>query len=458
MNYIEQYSAILKSAQHIHFTGIGGVSMSALAMIAKSQGKHVTGSDMNDSAAVQGLREAGIPVAVGHAAENAEGCDLLVYTAAVKDSNPELVYVKTHDIPHCERAALLGLLMKEYPHSIAVSGTHGKTTTTSMLSSVFLSAGSDPTVLVGANLSLIGGNHRIGHSPYSVYEACEYCNSFWNFYPDTAIILNIDADHLDFFKDMEDIQNSFKKFTHNIHPDGLLIINGDDPDCQCVREHSPVNTITFGLSDSNDVYARDIVFDHALASFTACKGNEALGKVQMNVGGSHNILNALAVIAAGLHYGLAFDAIVQGIAAFTGADRRFQIKGKVNGAVIVDDYAHHPTEIKATITAAKSAGYAPVTVIFQPHTFTRTKALMDEFAAALSEADQAVVTDIFSAREINTIGVKITDLRDKIPACKYIGGFDNIAAYINQIAAPNGCIILMGAGDVNQVANLLEME
>ncbi|MBQ6947290.1 MAG: UDP-N-acetylmuramate--L-alanine ligase, partial [Clostridia bacterium] len=392
MNNIDQYSAILREAQHIHFTGIGGVSMSALAMIAKSQGKKVTGSDMNESASVQALRAAGIDVAVGHAAENAAGCDMLVYTAAVKDSNPELVYAKTNDIPHCERAALLGLLMKEYPHSVAVAGTHGKTTTTSMLSSVFLSAEADPTVLVGANLSLIGGNHRIGHSEYGVYEACEYCNSFWNFYPDVAIILNIDADHLDFFKDLADIQNSFKKFTHNIHSEGCLIINGDDSNCRCVTEQSPVPVITFGLSAQNDVYATNIVFDHALATFTACKNGEELGQVQMNVGGKHNVLNALAVIAAGLHYGIPFDRIVDGITAFTGADRRFQIKGKVNGAVIVDDYAHHPTEIAATIASAKSAGYTPVTVIFQPHTFTRTKALMNEFAAALSAADRTVVT------------------------------------------------------------------
>ena len=458
MANINQYSEIFKNAKHIHFTGIGGVSMSALAMIAKSQGKTVTGSDMNESAAVLSLRAAGIAVAVGHAAENAAGCDMLVYTAAVKDSNPELVYVKTHDIPHCERAALLGLLMQQYEHSIAVAGTHGKTTTTSMLSSVFLHAKADPTVLVGANLSLIGGNHRVGKSEYSVYEACEYCNSFLNFYPDTAIILNIDADHLDFFKDLADIQNSFSKFTHNIHPKGCLIINGDDANCDCVQVQSPVEVITFGLKETNNVYAKDLVFDHALASFTACQNGKELGLVHMNVGGKHNVLNALAVIAAGLHYGLTFDTIAQGIAAFTGADRRFQIKGKVNEAVIVDDYAHHPTEIAATVASAKSAGYKPVTVIFQPHTFTRTKALMDEFATALSAADQVVVTDIYSAREINTIGVKITDLRDKIPGCRYIGAFEDIATFIKENAAPEGCFILMGAGDVNQIANLLEMD
>ncbi|MBR5783262.1 MAG: UDP-N-acetylmuramate--L-alanine ligase [Clostridia bacterium] len=456
MSHITEYSEIFKNARHIHFTGIGGVSMSALAMIAKSQGKKVTGSDISESASVLSLRAHGIEVAVGHHADNAIGCDLLVYTAAVKDNNPELVFVKTHSIPHCERAALLGLLMTQYPRSVAVSGTHGKTTTTSMLASVFMHAEQDPTVLVGADLSLIGGNYRIGASDYSVYEACEYCNSFWNFYPDTAIVLNVDADHLDFFKDLQDIQNSFSHFTHNITR--TLIINGDDENCRPVAKACPVKTYTFGLDKSNDYYADDITFDKACARFTAYRQGEKLGPVALHVGGKHNVLNALSVIAAADSYGIPFAAVSEGISLFTGADRRFQIKGKVNGAIIVDDYAHHPTEIAATIASAKAAGYAPVTVIFQPHTFTRTHFLMNEFATALSAADKVVVTDIYSAREINTIGVKITDLRDKIEGSEYIGDFTNIAKYITDCAAPNGCFILMGAGNVNQIAKLLEME
>ncbi len=458
MNHISEYSDIFRNAKHIHFTGIGGVSMSALAMIAKSQGKKVTGSDISESDSVLSLRAHGITVTVGHHADNAIGCDLLVYTAAVKDNNPELVFVKTNNIPHCERAALLGLLMAQYPHSVAVSGTHGKTTTTSMLASVFMSAKTDPTVLVGANLSIIGGNYRVGGSEYSVYEACEYCNSFHNFYPDAAIVLNVDEDHLDFFKDLADIQRSFVKFTHNINKNGVLIINGDDENCRPVIEGAPVKVITFGINEGNDITAKDIEFSGALASFTALQKGKALGRVQMNVGGQHNVLNALSVIATGLYYGLSFEDIAAGIAAFGGADRRFQIKGKVKGAVIVDDYAHHPTEISATIASAKAAGYQPVTVIFQPHTFTRTQALMDEFAAALSKADRVVVTDIYSAREINTIGVKITDLRDKIEGCRYIGDFTAIASFITENAADNGCFILMGAGNVNQIATLLEME
>lgn len=458
MSNISKYSAVFQDAKHIHFTGIGGVSMSALAMIAKSQGKKVTGSDISESDSVLSLRQSGITVTVGHHADNAIGCDLLVYTAAVKDNNPELVFAKTNNIPHCERAALLGLLMAQYPHSVAVSGTHGKTTTTSMLSSVFMKAETDPTVLVGANLSLIGGNYRVGASNYSVYEACEYCNSFHNFYPDAAIVLNVDADHLDFFNDLADIQNSFIRFTENIHKDGVLIINGDDENCRIVKENAPVKVITFGLGANNDISATNLVFKGALARFTALQNGKILGQVEMNVGGKHNVLNALSVIATALYYGLSFKDIAAGIAAFGGADRRFQIKGRVSGAVIVDDYAHHPTEISATIASAKAAGFKPVTVIFQPHTFTRTKALMNEFAVSLSAADKVIVTDIYSAREINTIGVKITDLRDMIEGSEYIGDFSAIAKYITENAAKDGCFILMGAGNVNQIASLLKME
>ena len=456
MNHLEEYSAIFKNAKHIHFTGIGGVSMSALAMIAKSQGKLVTGSDANDSKSVRHLREQGISVAIGHDAKNAEGCDLLVYTAAVKDNNPELVYVKTNNIPHCERAALLGLLMAQYPHAVSVSGTHGKTTTTSMLSSVFLYAQTDPTILVGADLSIIGGNYKIGHSDYSIFEACEYCNSFWSFYPQCAIVLNIDADHLDFFKNIEDIQHSFIHFTRNITPDGVLIINGDDANCRPVIGHSPVKVITFGLEDHNDYTARNIAFENGKAVFEVWYKQSHLGNVHLHVNGRHNVLNALATVAAARYYDLPFEKIAAGLAQFSGADRRFQIVGHLNGADIVDDYAHHPTEIAATIDAAKSAGYQRVTVVFQPHTFTRTYYLMDDFAAALRKADQVIVTDIYSAREINTIGVKITDLRDKISGSKYIGAFEDIAEYIRQNARPGDCIILMGAGNVNQIAALLE--
>ena len=455
MNNNHGYAAIFARAKHIHFTGIGGVSMSALAMIAKSQGKEVSGSDIRESFITERLKEHGITVAIGHSAENAAGCDLLVYTAAVKDNNPELVYVKTNDIPHCERAVLLGILMANYPCSVAISGTHGKTTTTGMLASVFMTAKKDPTVLVGAELSAIGGNYRVGNSEYGVYEACEYCNSFLHFYPQTAVVLNVDEDHLDFFKDLADIQNSFALFTHNITKKGLLVINGDDPNCEPVLRQSPVPVIRFGLGEDNDCRAADICFEQAHARFTVIYKGDVLGQVRLRVNGRHNILNALATVAAALHYGLSFEEIALGLAAFTGADRRFQIVGNVGGADIVDDYAHHPTEIASTISAAKDAGYKKTTVIFQPHTFTRTYYLMDEFAEALKAADQVVLTDIYSAREINTVGVRITDLRDKIPDCLYISSFEDIAAWIRQNAAEGECFILMGAGSVNQIAALL---
>lgn len=458
MNDITKYNQIFQNAQHIHFTGIGGISMSALAMIAKNLGKKVTGSDINESDAVRSLRANGIPVFIGHTAENAVNCDLLVYTAAVKDNNPELVYVKTNNIPHFERATLLGLLMLQYKKSIAVSGTHGKTTTTSMLASIFMQSKADPTVLVGATLQCIGGNYRVGEGDVAIYEACEYCNSFWNFFPHTAIILNIDEDHLDFFKDIDDIVNSFVHFCGNIAADGHLIINGEDPQSAKVIQNISCPITRFGFSEDCDIYAENIQMSSLGSTFEVVYKGQKLGRLQLNVPGRHNILNALSATAAAFLYGISFTSVAEGLAAFRGADRRFQKKGSLKGADVLDDYAHHPTEIRATIAAAKQAGYKHVCVIFQPHTFTRTKLLHDEFADALKTADQVILTDIYSAREINTIGANILDLRDAIKGSQYIGAFADIAAYIQQNAAPESVFILMGAGSINQVASLLPFE
>ncbi len=457
MNDITKYNQIFQDARRIHFTGIGGISMSALAMIAKNLGKTVTGSDMNESSTVLSLRENGIPVQIGHTASNAENCDLLVYTAAVKDNNPELVYVKTNGIPHFERATLLGLLMLQYQKSIAVSGTHGKTTTTSMLASIFMQASADPTVLVGAALQSIGGNYRVGTSDIAVYEACEYCNSFWHFFPHTAIILNIDEDHLDFFKNLDDIVDSFIHFCGNIASDGQLIINGEDPESEKVIQNVSRPVIRFGFSNDCDIYAQDIQMSSDGSTFDVFFNGEKLGRMDLSVPGRHNILNALSATAAALGYGVSFDTVTAALSAFHGADRRFQKKGSINGADILDDYAHHPTEIRATIAAAKQAGYEHVCVIFQPHTFTRTKILQAEFADALQNADQVILTDIYSAREINTIGANILDLRDAIQGSQYIGDFSDIAEYIKQNAKPASVFILMGAGSINQVASLLPL-
>ena len=444
-----------KKFSHIHFVGIGGVSMSSLALILKHQGKTVTGSDSGDGPTIAKLTAADIKVFKTHAAENAAGCDLLVYTAAISDNNPELVYARENNIPMMERAVLLGYMMAEFQNSIAVSGTHGKTTVTSLITSIFTAAKKDPTVLVGANLKAIGGNYCLGNSDYAIYEACEYVNSFHHFYPHCGVILNIDEDHLDFFKDLDAIKASFARFTDNFDPNGFLVINGDDENCRCIRDYYKGTTLTFGLSDTDHCAARNVILCNGYPQFDIYFQGTLIANVTLKIPGRHNILNALAAACVALNYGLEPAAIKAGLEAFTGADRRFECKGSCNGATVLDDYAHHPTEIRATLQSAKEAAEGKVYVVFQPHTFTRTYYLMDEFAEALSIADYAILTDIYAAREINKVGVNILDLKNKIPGARYISKFEDIAATLKQELKKGDMAILMGAGNVNTIAALL---
>lgn len=455
MSIISQDFDQYKKFSHIHFVGIGGVSMSSLALILKRQGKTVTGSDSRSGPAIERLTEAGIPVYPAHAAENAVGCDLLVYTAAISDNNPELVYARENAIPMMERAVLLGYMMAEFKKSIAVSGTHGKTTVTSLLSSIFKAANTDPTVMVGANLKAIGGNYCLGQSDYAIYEACEYVNSFHHFYPNCGIILNIDEDHLDFFKDLDAIKRSFERFTDNFDKDGFLIVNGDDKNCTDVQNYYQGTIFTFGQGEHNNCRAENITFNSGYASFDIYFNGAFQVHVEMKIPGKHNILNGLAASCTALAYGLDPKDIKAGLETFTGADRRFELKGFCNGARVLDDYAHHPTEIRATLESAKQAAEGKVYVIFQPHTFTRTYYLMDEFAETLSIADHAILTDIYAAREINKVGVNILDLRDRIPGARYISKFEDIAATLKQELQPGDIAILMGAGNVNTIAKIL---
>ncbi|MBQ8599791.1 MAG: UDP-N-acetylmuramate--L-alanine ligase [Clostridia bacterium] len=429
--------------------------MSSLALILKKQGKVVTGSDSGDNPTIAKLKEAGIIVYHKHEAENAKDCDLLVYTAAISDNNPELVYARENNIPMMERAVLLGYMMAEFQKSIAISGTHGKTTVTSLTASVFAAASCDPTVLVGANLKAIGGNYCLGKSEYTIYEACEYVNSFHHFYPHCGVILNIDEDHLDFFKDLDAIKASFNRFTDNIAADGFLVVNGDDANCKEVREYYKGTILTFGLSEANACRAVNAVLNNGYPEFDIVfKGKERL-HVALRIPGKHNIYNALAAATVAFWCGLSPAAIKDGLEAFTGADRRFEHKGTCNGAVVLDDYAHHPTEIRATLESAKAAAAGKVYVVFQPHTFTRTYYLMDEFAEVLAIADQAILTDIYAAREINKVGVNILTLRDKIPGAVYISQFENIASYLKEHLREGDFAILMGAGNVNTIAKIL---
>ena len=450
-----EISLDLNKYEKIHFIGIGGVSMSSLALMLKEIGKNITGSDSTPSATTKKLIKNNIPVFHNHSAENAQNADLIVYTAAIPDTNPELVYAKQNNIPIIERAVLLGSLMSSYAHSIAVAGTHGKTTTTSMISSIFLSADADPTIHVGAHFDQIDGNYKTGCSEYSIYEACEYVNSFLHFYPETAIILNIDADHLDFFKTLENVKKSFLLFTDNVSSTGIVIVNGDDTNCNYIIENCKKEVVTFGLKDTNDCYPTNITFVNGHPSFDVVYKDEVIKNVCLSVYGQHNILNALASICTAKKYNIGNDSIIIGLKKFGGANRRFEIKKYYNGAAIVDDYAHHPTEVNATIASSKSAGYKKTVVIFQSHTYTRTKFLMNDFAKELSNADKVILTDIYSAREINTIGANIIDLKNMIPNCEYISDFNDIAEYIRNNASENEVYILMGAGNINSVADLI---
>lgn len=445
----------LNNYDYIHFIGIGGVSMSSLALILKDKGKIVTGSDSTESNNTKILIKNGIDVIIGHNASNIKKCDLVVYTAAISDDNPELVYAKENDIPIIERATLLGSLMLTYKNSIAVSGTHGKTTTTSMISSILLDANVDPTILVGAHFNQINSNYKTGHSDYAVYEACEYVNSFHHFYPAVAVILNIDADHLDFFKNIENIRSSFLKFTNNVNNDGLVVLNGDDINCNIIKKEINKNIITFGFDNSNDCYAKNIKYNNGKPTYDVYYKNKLIKEIELSVIGKHNIINSLSAICVAKHFGIDENNIKSGLLKFKGADRRFEVKKYINGAAIVDDYAHHPTEIHATLAGAKEVGYNNIYVIFQSHTFTRTKVLLDDFAKELSIADYVILTDIYSAREINTIGANIIELKNKIPNSKYISSFDDIAHFIKNNAQKGDLFILMGAGNINNVIDLL---
>ncbi len=455
------YKIDFKTPVHIHFTGIGGISMSGLAEILAKKHFTVSGSDVHETALTKHLAQMGIPVSCTQKAENVrEDTSLLVYTAAVRDDNPELVRARELGIPTMSRARLLGQIMDNYPDSIAVAGTHGKTTTTSMISQLLLAADADPTITVGGILKALDGNLRVGHSGVFLSEACEYTNSFLHFYPKYSIILNVEAEHLDFFKDIQDIRNSFRRFAENTREDGALIINGEIEQYTAVTGQTKARLITFGTTDACDFYPADITFsDSACASFTVMHHGRALMKISLNVPGMHNVTNALSAIALALELGIPEQAIVEGLASFHGADRRFQYKGCINGVTVIDDYAHHPTEIRATLTAAASYPHRRLVLAFQPHTYSRTKAFLDDFADVLSMADVVVLADIYAAREKNTYGISSSDLLDRLKKkgteCFYFPSFQEIESFLSEKCVNGDLLITMGAGDIVTVGESL---
>lgn len=447
---------------HIHFIGIGGISMSGLAEILADRGFTVSGSDAKESSLTRQLHQRGITVLYGQSAKNiTPDINLVVYTAAIHNDNPELCAAKAADIPCMTRADLLGQIMKNYEIPIAISGTHGKTTTTSMVSEIFMEAKKDPTLSIGGILPSIGGNIRIGASDYFVTEACEYTNSFLSFFPKISIILNIDADHLDFFKDIEDIRSSFRRFAALLPKDGTLIINGEIPNLASITDSLACNIITFGFSDSFDYYAKDISYDaYARPTYTICH-NGAERSITLGVTGEHNISNSMAAIALADLCGIETETTQKALSAFCGTERRFQLKGIVDDVTIIDDYAHHPTEIKATLETAHNYPHNKLWCIFQPHTYTRTKALLSDFAKALSMADHVVLADIYAARETDNLGISSQTLQTKIQklgtTCDYFPSFEEIEKFLQKNYSPGDLLITMGAGDVVKIGeNLLK--
>ena len=456
------YQINFKKPIHIHFIGIGGISMSGLAEILLEEHFTISGSDSQKSPLTEKLTNAGAKIFYGQRASNIEeGTDLVVYTAAIHEDNPELAAAKAAGIPTLTRAELLGQIMDNYSDSVAIAGTHGKTTTTSMVSQIFLDARMDPTISVGGILDAIGGNIRVGHSDYFVTEACEYTNSYHAFHPYISIILNVDADHLDFFSGIEEIADSFKTFAEILPDNGLLVVNGDMKYYEHVTKDLHCNIITFGMNDGNDYSATDIVFDEdGHPTYTLVVKGEKQDRIALHATGIHNVMNSLSVIAVADFLGIDRSYTITGLARCSSAHRRFEHKGVTeNGVKIVDDYAHHPTEIAATLAAAKNTPHNELWCIFQPHTYSRTKALLDEFGQALSVCDHVILADIYAAREKDTGMVSSKDVCDKINAngghAIYLGDFDSITDYVKKNCKKNDLLITMGAGNVDSIGNEL---
>ncbi len=452
----------IKKYKHIHMIGIGGVSMSGIAEILNYWGFKITGSDANSSEITDKLIKNGIPVIIGHDMESLKTADAVVYTAAVKQDDPEMVEAKNRNIPIIERCDFLGELTKAFSETIGISGTHGKTTTTSMVSVCFLKAMKDPNIQVGGILKQIDGNYRIGNSEYFIIEACEYVESFLKFRPKSEIILNIDNDHLDYFKTLDNIKNAFIKYVKLLPEDGFLVVNADDSNCLDLIDYTASSYVTYGIDNPNaNFIAKNISFDdNGFAQFTAYKNGELFEEIKLSVAGTHNVLNALSCIALCDHYNISSKDIKTALLEFTGAHRRLEYKGTYNNISVYDDYAHHPTEIKATCNALNNKKFHESWVIFQPHTYSRTKELLLEFSEALSNFDHIILTDIYAAREANTYGVSAKDIVDRLNSsrktnCKYISNFSDIVDYVKSNAKPNDIILTLGAGNITDLGPML---
>lgn len=434
--------------------GIGGSGMCPIAEILHNEGFEITGSDVFESDTLERIRSYGIPVHMGHRKENIQGAQLVVYTAAVKQDNPELVAAKEQGIPAIERSVMLGMVARRYQNSVAVSGTHGKTSTTAMLTQILINGGKDPTAIIGGKLPFIGGNGRVGSSENMVCEACEYVDTFLQLTPAVSIILNVDADHLDYFKDLDHIIRSFHKFASQTTR--ALVINGDDANTRKAVEGIDLPILTFGLGEGNDYRAVNISAHAGVKEqFTLQYRGESLTEITLSVPGKHNIYNALAAAATAHYLGVAPTDIAFSLHQFTGVHRRFEILGDLHGITVADDFAHHPTELRATLTAAMQMGFRQVWAVFQPHTFSRTFLLLNDFAKALSIPDHAVISEILPVRETNTYHIYAKDLADKVPGSVWFKTFEEIADYVTQKAQPGDLILTLGGGNVYQCAHMI---
>ena len=449
INRSEELKKYLVPGKRVHLVGIGGVSMRPLGLVLKGMGLMVTGSDMNSSVSTDELIANGIHVAIGHEAANVDGADCLIRTAAAHNDNPEIAAARSMGIPTFERAQAWGVIMQAYKNAVCVAGTHGKTTTTSMVTHILMEAEMDPTVMIGGYLPLLRAGHRVGNGDTIVLESCEYCDSFLNFFPTLAVILNIEADHLDYFKDLADVEKSFRQFAQL--STGGIIANGDDP--HVVQTLEGMDYVSFGLKPGNRVTAANICPDWRHLD-VVCDG-EFYCHLDLKVLGRHNALNALAAAGSAWMLGVPGEAVSKGLATFSGAERRMQHKGKYNGADVYDDYAHHPDELAATIEAVRTMEYKRMIVAFQPHTYTRTKALFDDFVRELKKPDVVVLAEIYAARERNTVGISSADLARQIPDAVYCETLPQVTQCLKELAQEGDVILTVGAGDIFRAGEAL---
>ena len=450
INRNEELKQYLVPGKHVHLVGIGGVSMRPLGLVLQGMGMTVTGSDMNASVSTDELIAKGIHVSIGHKAENILGADCIIRTAAAHNDNPEIAAARSQGIPLFERAQAWGVIMQAYKNAVCISGTHGKTTATSMMTHILMQANWDPTVMIGGYLPLLHAGHRVGDGDTIVLESCEYCDSFLNFAPTLAVILNVEADHLDYFKDLADVEKSFRKFAE-LSTNGV-IANGDDP--HVVETLEGIEYTTFGLCIQNTVHPENISLDWRHMDVIC--DNEYYCHVDLKVIGKHNAINALAAVATAWKLGISGDAVTEGLKTFGGADRRMQYKGSFGGADVYDDYAHHPDEVVATISSIRaSMPEKRLVLAFQPHTYTRTKALFDDFVRELAKADVLVLAEIYAARERNTVGISSRDLAAQIPGSIYCETLPDVTAYLKEHVRSGDVVITMGAGDIFRAGEAL---